>query len=235
MVKKYGPNLRFASKKAIKDLRELYDQDTNILQAPRTPFEWASYLRTQPTEAIKYFGIDRREVTMLPPGAGDSGLAMFDPSLGENGTILIKSRDSGYSSSAYWEESVRFSEAHELGHAQLHKHEGPNYRGSPDYNSTLEPEANAYAATFLMPEKLLRQLILVLFRKWQVDGALHAHLFDRDFWDQITIQAANYSVSPREDPAYRATLMLSHALAPLLLVSPRAMRIRIQALHLVKD
>jgi Zn-dependent peptidase ImmA (M78 family) len=60
--------------------------------------------------------------------------------------------------------------AHELGHWAMHRYMQSDFASSSDEHSLYEREANAFAASLLMPERVVRALAL-----WESFGGLTAY------------------------------------------------------------
>lgn len=95
-----------------------------------------------------------------------SGLTLNDPTVG---TFVVANRDHHY-----WRR--RFSHAHEYGHVLMDRARLSTVSRGSDQDQILEVRANAFAATFLMPEQGVREFLSTLGKGQPSRGS--AEVFD---------------------------------------------------------
>jgi Zn-dependent peptidase ImmA (M78 family) len=140
------------------------------------PFEAADPIALlNPENAAALLGIDVEYVdrNVLASTHGGRIVGIFDRSISR---IVLATQVSAA--------EARFTAAHELGHAVLHKTEEPVFRdhaavGDRIQHSRIEAEANRFAAAHLMPKHLLRRQFTATF------GISPPFVFDDDVAFQL--------------------------------------------------
>ncbi len=141
-------------------------------------------------------------------------------------------------SNFYTKEIQRFTLAHELGHAMLHKKEilfrdlpldGSNEKGEYLERDSLEVQANKFAAFFLMPKKMVEEEFKQRFGFSQVNKAIFKETFNIHPKEDINLRRISRQIASQKFELF------GNSIANQFLVSVEAMAIRLEELKIVVD